>query len=208
MEEEASATGALFNGFASKVAADLADELHRRFDGADPERLRRLAVLAAQLGLERLDWFYDLDDLEDTLAEWSSWQAVKAMPEAADLSYPGLIERLAPLDPGAARQWVAAVGIEAATEWWRLGATPDDAERALGEVAGGFPDLAALDPTTVGIVEDLEADPFLAAWAGPRLRDGILQRAARAHAWRTAGVVTRWRWRLRALARCVASGDR
>lgn len=56
----------LLNGLPSKVAADMAAELHHRFSDrvqGDLDRLRDLAVRGAELGLDEkvLSWWYDLD---------------------------------------------------------------------------------------------------------------------------------------------------
>jgi hypothetical protein len=192
---------ALFNGLPTKTAADIAAELHHRGHDGEIARVRRLACHADQLGLDptTVGWYAaDLDDLERHLAEWAPWRDVHTSPHATHLFYPTIIDRLGPLGPVAAQPWVATVGIDMALSWWHLGAQPHDAEQALGAVAADFFDLAALDPTMAPALAALDGiDPAF----GPMVRDGILQRAAMAHAWRHAGIGGRCRWWLRSLAR-------
>jgi hypothetical protein len=120
--------------------------------------------------------------------------------DAAAYGYPTLIDRLAPLDPYTARPWVAVVGVDHAVEWWRLGAQPAEAERALRHIAARIDEPAALVDAAVGASLG-EIDPALAGWIGRELRHDALQRAAMVQARSGAGLIGRCRWRFRALAR-------
>ena len=193
----------VLNGLPDAATAEMAGRLWEHFPDADPPWRTRLARSAVILGLtwsEVRVWASSLDELEYCLSRWAPWRDIKALPDAAAYGYPTLIDRLAPLDPHTARPWVAVVGVDHAVEWWRLGAQPAEAERALSHTAARIDEPATLVDAAVGASLG-EIDPALAGWIGRELRRDALQRAAIVQARSAAGLIGRCRWRFRALAR-------